>query len=138
MLSVLRRRDFGLLWFAGLISISGDRVLHAALPYFVYERTGSTVATAGMIVASLAPGALLSSVAGVFVDRWDRKRVLVVSNLLQAAVVALLLAVPHGGWLWVVYAVAVAQSVVSSFSHPAEAALLPPSSTTLTSSRRTR
>ena len=125
MLSVLRRRDFGLLWFAGLISISGDRVLHAALPYFVYERTGSTVATAGMIVASLAPGALLSSVAGVFVDRWDRKRVLVVSNLLQAAVVALLLAVPHGGWLWVVYAVAVAQSVVSSFSHPAEAALLP-------------
>jgi MFS family permease len=125
VLSVLRRRDFALLWLGGLISIAGDWVLRAALPFFVYERTGSTVATAGMIVADLAPGALLSSAAGVFVDRWDRKRVLVVANVLQAAVVALLLVVPQGGWLWVVYAVAALQSVLASFSEPAEGALLP-------------
>ena len=125
MLAVLRRRDFALLWAGGLISIAGDWVLRAALPFFVYARTGSTVATAGMIVAELAPGALLSSAAGVFVDRWDRKRVLVVSNLLQAAVVALLLLVPDGGALWIVYAVAALQSALASFSEPAEAALLP-------------
>ena len=100
-------------------------MLYAALPFFVYERTGSTVATAGIIVAKLAPGVLLGSVAGVFVDRWDRKRVLVVSNVTQAATVALLLVVPHGGWLWVVFAVAAAQSAVASFSAPAESALLP-------------
>src|SRR3712207_814675 len=99
MLSVLRRRDFALLWFGGLVSVAGDWVLYAALPYFVFERTGSTVATAGMIVAALAPGVVLGSVSGVFVDRWDRKRVLVVTNLLQAATVALLLVVPQGGWL---------------------------------------
>ena len=68
---------------------------------------------------------MLGSVAGVFVDRWNRKRVLVWANLLQAAIVALLVLVPGEGWLWVVFAVAAAQSVVSAFSSPAESALLP-------------
>ena len=75
---VLLRRDFALLWTGGLVSIAGDWVLNAALPFFVYERTGSTIATAGMIVAELAPGVVIGSIAGVFVDRWDRKHVLVV------------------------------------------------------------
>jgi MFS family permease len=125
MLSVLRRRDFALLWTGGLVSVAGDWVLNAALPFFVYEETGSTVATAGMIVARLAPSVVLGSVAGVFVDRWNRKRVLVWANLLQAAIVALLMLLPGEGWLWVVFAVAAAQSVVSAFSSPAESALLP-------------
>lgn len=97
MLSVLRRRDFALLWFGGLVSVAGDWVLYAALPFFVYERTGSTVATAGMIVASLTPAVLLGSFAGVFVDRWNRKRVLVATNLMQAAVVSSLVLVPNDG-----------------------------------------
>jgi MFS family permease len=125
MLALLRRRDFALLWLGGLVSVTGDWVLRAALPYFVYERTGSTVATAGMIAAALAPGIVLGSVAGVFVDRWNRKRVLVAGNLLQAGTVALLLLVPHEGWLWIVFAVAAVQSLIGSFSSPAESALLP-------------
>jgi MFS family permease len=125
VLAVLRRRDFALLWLGGLVSVAGDWMLYAALPFFVYERTGSTVATAGMIVASLTPGVLLGSFAGVFVDRWDRKRVLVFANVLQAVAVAFLLLVPSDGWLWIVYVVAVAQSCVAAFSHPAEGALLP-------------
>src|SRR5918992_2072167 len=125
MLSVLRRRDFALLWTGGLVSVLGDWVLNAALPFFVYEETGSTVGTAGMVVARVAPSVVLGSVAGVFVDRWSRKRVLVGSNLLQAAIVTLLLLVPGEGWLWVVFAVAAAQSALASFSSPAESALLP-------------
>jgi MFS family permease len=125
VLAVLRQRNFALLWFGGLVSIAGDWVLFAALPFFVYQSTGSTVATAGMIVAELAPGVFLGSVAGVFVDRWDRKRVLVHANLVQAATVAVLLVAPHEGWLWVVYVVATAQSAVGAFSTPAEGALLP-------------
>lgn len=125
MLAVLRRRDFGLLWLAGLISAAGDFVLYAALPYFVYERTGSTIATAGMIAAKLVPSVLLGTVAGVFVDRWSRTRVLIAANLLQAAVVALLLLAPSEGWLWIVFAVAAAQAALAAFSGPAESALLP-------------
>jgi MFS family permease len=125
VLSVLRRRDFALLWTGGLVSVAGDWVLNAALPFFVYEETESTVATAGMIVARLAPAVLLGSLAGVFVDRWSRKRVLVWTNLLQAATVALLLLVPGEGWIWVVFVVAAAQSALAAFSSPAETALLP-------------
>src|SRR3954453_21928701 len=125
MFAVLRQRDFGLLWTGGLISVAGDWVLYAALPFFVYERTGSTVATAGMIVAELGPGVVFGSFAGVWVDRLDRRRLLVVTNLLQAAVAGLLLLVTHGSRLWIVYAVAGAQSLLASFSQPAESALLP-------------
>lgn len=114
-----------MLWTGGLVSVAGDWVLSAALPFFVYEETGSTIATAAMIVARLAPSVVLGSVAGVFVDRWSRKRVLVWTNLLQAALVTLLLLVPATGSLWVVFLVAAAQSVASSFSSPAESALLP-------------
>jgi MFS family permease len=124
VLAVLRRRDFGLLWLAGLVSVAGDWVLMAVLPYVVYDRTGSVLATAGMVAAELAPSILLSSFAGVFVDRWDRRRVLVVANVLQALVVTALLLVSDGT-LWVVYVVATAQSAVASFSQPAESALLP-------------
>ena len=125
MLALLRRRDFGLLWTGGLVSIAGDWMLYAALPYFVYARTGSTLATAGMIVARLAPGVLLGTVTGVLVDRWNRKRVLVLGNLLQAAAVALLLLVPNGGWLGFVYVAAAAEAAIAAFTMPAEGALLP-------------
>jgi predicted MFS family arabinose efflux permease len=125
MFSVLRQRSFALLWVGGLISIAGDWVLYAALPFFVYERTGSTVATAGMIAAELAPGVFVGSFAGVYVDRLDRRRLLVATNLLQALTIASLLAVSTGGRLWIVYAVAAAQSVIASFALPAESALLP-------------
>jgi MFS family permease len=124
VLAVLRRRDFSLLWLAGLVSMAGDWVLMTALPYVVYVQTGSVLATAGMVAAELAPSILLSSFAGVFVDRWDRRRLLVVTNLLQALTVTALLLVGDGS-LWVVYVVAAAQSAVASFSQPAESALLP-------------
>jgi predicted MFS family arabinose efflux permease len=77
-----------------------------------------------MTAAELAPAIFLTSPAGVFVDRWDRKRVLVVTNLLQAATVAALLLVGDGQ-LWVVYVVAALQSTAAAFSQPAESALLP-------------
>lgn len=124
MLAVLRRREFGLLWLAGLVSVAGDWVLATALPYLVYVRTGSPVATAGMVTAGLLPSILLSSFAGVLVDRWDRRRVLVGTHLMQAAAVALLLLAGEDA-LGVVYAVAAAQSAFAAFSQPAESALLP-------------
>ena len=124
MLAVLRRRDFSLLWLSGLVSVAGDWVLMIALPYYVYVTTGSTLATAGMTAAELAPAILLSSFTGVLADRWDRKRILVVANLFQALAVASLLLFGEG-WLWVVYVVAALQSTAAAFSQPAEAALLP-------------
>jgi predicted MFS family arabinose efflux permease len=125
VVSLLRQRNFAVLWFGGLVSIAGDWVLYAALPFFVYERTGSTLATAGMIAAELGPGVVVGSAAGVYVDRLDRRRLLIGANLLQALIVTALVVVAHGGRIWIVYATAATQSVIAAFAIPAEGALLP-------------
>ncbi len=125
MLTVLHRRNFTLLWLGGLISMLGDWALIAALPYYIYERTGSALASGAILITYTVPALLLGSAAGVFVDRWDRKRVMVVSNMLQSVAVLCLLLVRSDDWLWVVYAVALMQSSLATFFGPAEHSLLP-------------
>lgn len=125
MLAVLRQRNFGLLWFGGLISLTGDWMLRIALPAYVFELTQSTLATGAMFIAGTLPSLLLGSVAGVFVDRWDRQRTMVILNLLQAVGLLPLLLVRSTDLLWLVYTVAFAQSVLTQFFDPAENALLP-------------
>src|SRR5215213_8116364 len=98
MLAVLRRRDFSLLWFGGVLSVIGDYFLFIALPFFVYERTGPGCQHgAGPFVDETLPRLLFGSVAGVFVDRWDRKRTMVISDLSRALILLPLLAVAAGG-----------------------------------------
>lgn len=125
MIATLRHRDFSLLWFGGLISLAGDWMLRVALPVHVYNLTGSTLATGLMFMSSMLPNLLLGSVAGVFVDRWDRKRLMVMTNLVLAAGLLPLLLARSVEWLWLVYLVAFIQSTVSQFFSPAENALLP-------------
>ena len=125
MLSVLRQRDFALLWFAGLISLMGDWMLIIALPAVVYELTGSALATGGILIANRLPAFLVGSVAGVFVDRWDRKRTMIVANLVRAPALLLLLLVDSAERIWIAYVVAVMLSLGSQFFRPAENALLP-------------
>jgi MFS family permease len=124
MLALLHQRNFALLWFGGLISLTGDWLLYAALPFYVYQQTHSTLATAALVAAELVPNFLLGSIAGVFVDRWDRKRVMVVANVLQTGVVLLLL-VRSAEWVWLVYLVSIVQTAIGTFFSPAENALLP-------------
>ena len=125
MLTVLRQRDFSLLWFGGVLSVIGDYFLFAALPFFVYERTGSALASGAMFVAETLPRLLFGSVAGVFVDRWDRKRTMVVSDLSRALILLPLLAAAAGGPLVLVYVVAFVEASVSMFFSPAKSATIP-------------
>jgi MFS family permease len=125
VLSALRQRDFSLLWFGSLLSVAGDYLLFIALPFFVYEQTGSALATGAMFIAQTLPGVLVGSVAGVFVDRWDRKRTMVMADLSRALILLPLLAVAFGGPLWIVYAVAFAEAVLSQFFVPAKNAIVP-------------
>ncbi|HLE58976.1 MAG TPA: MFS transporter, partial [Candidatus Limnocylindria bacterium] len=124
MLAVLRQRNYALLWFGGLVSMLGDFVLFVGLPFEIYRLTGSTLASAGMVLAFLVPSILLGSVAGVFVDRWDRRRLMVAVNLLQAVSLLPLLLVGELG-LWVAYAVLVVESSLSQLFSPAQVALMP-------------
>ena len=105
--------------------MTGDYMLFVALPIYVYQATGSTLATSLMFMAGAAPRVLLGSVAGVFVDRWPRRRTMVACNLLLALGCTPLLLVALGGPIWLVYVVAVFQSSVNQFFGPTENALLP-------------
>ena len=125
MIHVLRQRNFALLWTGGLISLMGDRVLMVALPFFVYEETGSTFASAVVVAAELLPRLLFGSLAGVFVDRWDRKTVMVLASIGQGLVILPLLLVPSSSSMWIVYLVSFLQVTLAMFFGPAENALLP-------------
>lgn len=103
----------------------GNWALSVALPVYVYEATGSTLATGLLVVARTVPRIMLGSVAGIFVDRLDRQRVLIVSNLLSFLALLPLGAVPYTDWVWLVYVVALLQTMTSLFFDPAENAFLP-------------
>jgi MFS family permease len=125
VLAILRQRNFALLWFGQLISVTGDLVLYIAVPFYIYELTGSALATGGMFLAFTVPPLVLGSVAGVFVDRWDRRQTMIVADAARAALLLALLLVRSREWVWIVYVVAALESSISQFFAPAKGALLP-------------
>jgi Na+/melibiose symporter-like transporter len=124
-LGLLRRRGFGLLWAGGLISETGDWLLLVGLPVWVLEATGSSLVTATVFLVGLLPSLLAGPIAGVLVDRWDRRRTLVAVSLAQAAFLLPLLAVHGRDQLWIVYLVTAVESVLAQLNDPARNALLP-------------
>ena len=125
MWRLLRQRDFALAWTGGLVSMLGGWALWIVLPIHVYQLTGSALATSGVVASLVAPGILLGSVAGVFVDRWNRKTTLVVGNVLLAAATLPLIALADESRLWLVYPIVFLSEIIDQFTGPAEHAFLP-------------
>jgi MFS family permease len=125
MLTILRHRAFGMVWLAGLISETGDWLLITGLPIFVFTLTNSSLVTSTVFLIELVPSITLGTVAGVLVDRWNRRRLLITINLAQAGLLLPLLLVHSTGQLWVLYLIAAAQAVLTQFAEPARNALLP-------------
>jgi MFS family permease len=124
-LAPLRQRDFGLLWWAGLISLTGNWVLSVALPIYVLQLTRSPAALSLVVAAGLAGNLVFGAFAGAYVDRWDRRRILVLVNALQALLLLPLLLVDSADRVWIVVVVAFGEMALEQFSRPAENALLP-------------
>ena len=125
MIALMRQRNFALLWTGGLVSMLGNWMLLTALPIYVYQLTGSAGATSLTFIVRSVPWLLFSPIAGVYVDRWDRKRVMLISNVLLAVTLLPLLLVRSADTVWIVYVVAVMQTMIATFFGPAENALLP-------------
>lgn len=125
MLRIIRQRDFGLLFAGQFVSQAGDYVLLLALPIWIYQLTGSAAATGGVFMALTLPQLVLSPIAGVFVDRWNHKTTMIVSDLARAAIVCGLFAVRSADQVWLIFILAFLQSSVSRFFFPARTAALP-------------
>lgn len=124
LVSTLLRRDFALLWVGGLLSYVGNWAMFTTLAYFVYERTGSALAASTLLALMVGPQ-LLSSLAGVLVDRWDRRRTLLGANAAMGLLTLPLLWSGSGRNLWLVYGSALAVAMAGLVVMPAENSLLP-------------
>jgi MFS family permease len=116
--------SFSALWVGQVISLFGDRVNQIALAAFVYEATDSALLVALTFFVGTIPNLLFSPVAGAFVDRWDQKQVLVVSDILRAALV-LLIPVAVLVNVWLAYPLVFLITTVSIFFRPARVTILP-------------
>lgn len=116
--------SFSALWFGQLISFFGDRVNQVAIAFLVLGLTGSPIAVSAVFLAAFLPNLLLGPIAGVLVDRWDQKEVMVVSDLLRAAAV-LLVPVAAAVDVLLVYPLVFAVTSVTIFFRPARTAVIP-------------
>ena len=121
---LFRDRSFRLLWTAQTTSSFGDALTSLTLLLLTQRLTGSTAAVAGTAIAIALPQLLVGLMAGVMVDRWNRHRVMVVSDLIRAALVLGFIAVSSADELWLLYAIAFTQAAVGTFFNPARATLL--------------
>jgi predicted MFS family arabinose efflux permease len=110
MFQALRIPDFRLLWVGGLVSSLGSWLLVLAIPAHVFLVTGSLRATGLTLAAEYLPQLILGPVAGVCTDRWDRRRLMIATNLFCAGAVAVMLLGTAGGRYWVLYAALVAEN----------------------------
>jgi MFS family permease len=117
--------SFSALWAGQLISLFGDRVHQIALAFLVLGLTNnSPIAVGAVWFAATLPNVLFSPIAGTFVDRWDQREVMIVSDLLRAALV-LLIPIAAITNLLLVYPLAFLITTVSIFFRPARVAVLP-------------
>lgn len=122
--AVFRNRNFTLLWSAQLVSTIGSALTSLAASILVFRATGSALSVGLMLMATAAPSIVLGLIAGVFVDRLDRKRIMIISDLLRAGLVCLIpFLVPLN--IAYLYIIILLCSCVGQFFDPAQASVLP-------------
>jgi DHA3 family macrolide efflux protein-like MFS transporter len=122
---LLTIRDFRYLWTGQVISNFGDSMTSLALLLMVNELTGSTAALATLSILLAVPSLTFGLVAGVFVDRIDRRKIMIVSDLLRAFFVLAFVMVDSVEHLWVLYLVSFIQASIGTFFNPARSAIVP-------------
>jgi MFS family permease len=122
-IEVFRNRPFLLLWLSQLFTQVGANMVMYALTVVILETGSPSTAVSLLVLTFLGPAVMFSAVAGVFVDRVDRRVILVVTNILRgAAFVAIFLA---GGFLPAIMLLSATVSTITVFFAPAEAAMIP-------------
>ncbi|HEY8740628.1 MAG TPA: MFS transporter [Candidatus Dormibacteraeota bacterium] len=126
---LLRNREFQLIWGSQIASQLADKFLVYSLLSVTYERSAANTQEAIVLLAYTFPSVLLSPIAGVYADRFDKRRLMMFTNVIRGALILLVPAsslVPYfRGVTWHLLLVTLLFSSVGQFFAPAEASSLP-------------
>ena len=118
-------RNFRYLWFGQIVSLLGDWFNLVASAALVGMLTQSGLAVGSLFVVRMLAPFLVSPIAGVVADRYNRKHILIAADLIRAAVVLAFLFVRNPGDVWLLYTLTAVQMAMSGFYDPAHTAILP-------------
>ena len=118
-------KNYRALWLSQVVSLLGDWFNLIASASLVARLSGSGLAIGALFLARLLPPFVLGPVAGVVADRFDRRKILIASDVLRAVVVLGFLLVRTEQHIWLIYSLTVLQLSISAFFEPARAAILP-------------
>lgn len=118
-------RNFRYLWFGQIVSLLGDWFNLIASAALVGALTQSGLAVGSLFVVRMLAPFVVSPIAGVVADRYNRKQILIVSDLVRAVTVFGFLLVRTPGDVWLLYALTAVQLALSGFFFPARNAILP-------------
>jgi DHA3 family macrolide efflux protein-like MFS transporter len=114
--------NFRLLFASDALSGFGDRLTVFALFLLIYNMTGRALDLGLLMIIQVLPAILIGPLAGVYVDRVSKKRILVSTNCIQGVIVFL---IPFTQVIWQVYLIAGIQAVARQLFNPARLAVLP-------------
>ena len=118
-------RPFRNLWYGQVVSELGDWLNSIAIYMLVLQLSGTGTAMATVMMAKLLPIFFVSPLAGVLIDRMDRKVIMITSDILRFFVVLGFLLVDDVGDLWLLYSLAVVEIALAGFFEPARSAIIP-------------
>jgi MFS family permease len=117
-------RRFTILWFGQIVSLIGSAMTWFAFTIWAWEVTGKASALATISFFAFLPTVLFSPVAGAFVDRWNRKLVMLLSDLASALGTLIVFLIYTFGDLqiWHIYVVSILAGFFTAFQYPAYSA----------------
>ncbi|MDO4326854.1 MAG: MFS transporter [bacterium] len=123
----LWNKNFFLLWQGQLVSVLGDALYTIALNFFVLDVTGSTAIMGTVMALVTVPRILCGPLSGVVVDRSDRKKLIILGDVMRGVSILLLAFAANREIIeiWMILAVAVVSGLCSSFFNPAIESVLP-------------
>lgn len=120
-------KNFTLLWLSKIISQLGDKFYAIALAWWILQKTNSTSTMGFFLLVSILPGLLFGFFAGAMADRWRKKTILIVTDIIRGCLVLIIsyLSMAEALEIWHVFFIGFCLSIVTAFFDPASQAIIP-------------
>ena len=113
------------MWIGNVVSLFGDWFNTIALYSLILQLSGSEFALGAVFITKMLPWAIAAPVAGVIVDRFNRRRIMLAADLLRAVVVLGFLFIDSPGQVYLIYVIIALQVMIGSVFHPAQTSSIP-------------